>query len=188
LIEDHGVLVVAQASEHPTLYVRVRWPSGYLGYLGLIGDLSLSFNPRWRGNFRAISYPYTHEGLGVVVRVVEEGGIGRPSERDAARSACPGLPTRHPITYVDRLLVSGGPGALEETLREMVRRQKPYLLAAACVRLPPVQWLEIMVARCRSGHAPLPALAANLAGLLGKDPVEYGPRLEAIIEEALKWG
>jgi hypothetical protein len=49
---------------------------------------------RWRGNFRAISYPYTHEGLGVVVRVVEEGGIGRPSERDAARSACPGLPTR----------------------------------------------------------------------------------------------
>jgi hypothetical protein len=27
-----------------------------------------------------------------------------------------------------------------------------------------------------------------LAGLLGKDPVEYGPRLEAIIEEALKGG
>ena len=28
---------------------------------------------RWRGNFRAVSYPYTHEQLGVVVRIAEEG-------------------------------------------------------------------------------------------------------------------
>jgi hypothetical protein len=28
---------------------------------------------RWRGNFRAVSYPYTDEQLGVVVRIVDEG-------------------------------------------------------------------------------------------------------------------
>ena len=27
---------------------------------------------RWRGNFRAVSYPYTHEQLGVVIRIAEE--------------------------------------------------------------------------------------------------------------------
>ena len=28
---------------------------------------------RWRGSFRAVSHPYTDEGLGVVVRIAEEG-------------------------------------------------------------------------------------------------------------------
>ena len=27
---------------------------------------------RWRGSFRAVSYPYTHEQLGVVIRIAEE--------------------------------------------------------------------------------------------------------------------
>ncbi len=35
---------------------------------------------RWRGSYRAISSPYTDEGLGVVVRVAEEGEY-----REAAR-------------------------------------------------------------------------------------------------------
>ena len=37
---------------------------------------------RWRGRFRVVSYPYTHEA-GVVVRVAEEGRTGTPSERAA---------------------------------------------------------------------------------------------------------
>ena len=28
---------------------------------------------RWRGSFRAVSHPYTDDGLGVVVRIAEEG-------------------------------------------------------------------------------------------------------------------
>ena len=28
---------------------------------------------RWRGNFRAVSYPYTHDQMGGVVRIAEEG-------------------------------------------------------------------------------------------------------------------
>jgi hypothetical protein len=117
LIEDHGVLVVAQASEHPTPYVRVRWPSGYLGYLGLIGDLSLSFNPRWRGNFRAISYPYTHEGLGVVVRVVEEGEY-----REAVREGRGTFGMPWPAHQIEPLSTSEG---AEQDTQELPLSQRP---------------------------------------------------------------
>ena len=38
----------------------------------------------WRGSFRAVSYPYTDEGLGVVVRIAEEGDY-----REAIREGRP---------------------------------------------------------------------------------------------------
>src|SRR5215208_3841628 len=61
----------------------------------------------------------------------------------------------HSITYADRILISGGPGLLDDALRELVRRQQPYLLAAACILEPPTEWLEFLVGRCRAGRLPL---------------------------------
>jgi hypothetical protein len=37
---------------------------------------------RWRGNFRAISLPYTDEGIGVIIRIAEE-----KAYRDAVRES-----------------------------------------------------------------------------------------------------
>lgn len=92
----------------------------------------------------------------------------------------------HAITYADKLLVSGGPGPLDDALRAMVREHQPYLLAAACVRQPPLGWVRILVKRCREKRIPTHTLAANLAAFLGKSPVQDGPGLVPIVEEALR--
>jgi hypothetical protein len=86
----------------------------------------------------------------------------------------------------EKLLVSGGPGALDEELRERVRTHQPELLAAACVMATPSDWMAFLVDRYRAGRLPLHTLAANVAGLMGKDPLEDGRRLEVIIEETLR--
>jgi hypothetical protein len=91
----------------------------------------------------------------------------------------------HPITYADKLLVRGD-DPLAPHLREAVRGHRDELLAAACVIRPPAGWLEFLVARYRDGRAPLGMLAANVAAFIGLHPAHDGPRLEAIIEEALR--
>jgi hypothetical protein len=89
-------------------------------------------------------------------------------------------------TYAETLLVSGGPGPLDEDMREEVRAHQPELLAAATVLAPPIDWMAFLVGRCRAGRVPIHTLAANVASFMEKDPVEYGPRLEVIIGETLK--
>jgi hypothetical protein len=90
----------------------------------------------------------------------------------------------HAISYGDKLLVSGGPGPLDDALRAAVKLHQPYLLAAACVRMPPVTWLDVLVSKYRLGKVPARTLAANLAAFLGKSPVQDGLDLVPIVEEA----
>jgi hypothetical protein len=89
-------------------------------------------------------------------------------------------------TYAETLLVSGGPGLLDEDMREEVRDHQPELLAAACVMAPPIDWMEFLVSRYCVGRLPLFTLARNVAGFMEKNPIDYGPRLEVIIREALE--
>jgi hypothetical protein len=105
------------------------------------------------------------------------------------------------ITYAHRLLVSGGPGPLKGELREAVRTHQPLLLAAACVVHPPMRWMLVLVDNYLTGElvaegfkirghkdayrVVLAAVAANVAAFIGQHPLTDGPRLEAIIEEAL---
>jgi hypothetical protein len=91
----------------------------------------------------------------------------------------------HSITYADKLLVFGGPGPLDEMLREAVREHQPYLLAAACVREPPIEWLRHVVDGYRGGQLPAQAVSANVASFMGKSPVRDGAEFEPIIVEAL---
>ena len=72
---------------------------------------------RWRGSFRAVSYPYTDDGLGVVVRIAEE-----EEYRKAVREghAAFGVPwPAHQIEPVSTL-----EGAEQDT-RELPRNQRP---------------------------------------------------------------
>jgi hypothetical protein len=103
------------------------------------------------------------------------------------------------ITYAHRLLVSGGPGPLKGALRAALKEHQPYLLAAACVLHPPVHWMLVLVDHYlmaevageviqigkRSYRVRLSTVAANVAAFIGQHPADDGPRLEAIIEEAL---
>ena len=89
------------------------------------------------------------------------------------------------ITYGDKLLVRGLE-PLPPDLREAVADHRDELLAAACVIRPPVGWLEFLIGRYREGRAALGMLAANVATFIGLHPACDGPRLEAIIEEALR--
>ena len=89
------------------------------------------------------------------------------------------------VTYGDKLLVRGGE-PLPPDLRAAVADHRDELLAAACVIRPPVGWLNFLVGRYREGRAALSMLAANVAAFVGLHPAYDGPRLEAIIEEALR--
>ena len=92
----------------------------------------------------------------------------------------------HKITYADKLLVSGGPGPLDDAMREIVREQQPYLLAAACVLNPPIDWLVTLVDRYMVGELSLTTLSANVASFLGRCELGAGSEFEYIIEEALR--
>ena len=89
------------------------------------------------------------------------------------------------ITYGDKLLVRGLE-PLPHDLRQAVTDHRDELLAAACVISPPVGWLDFLVERCREGRASVGMLAANVASFIGLHPAQDGPRLEAMIEEALR--
>jgi hypothetical protein len=89
------------------------------------------------------------------------------------------------ITYGDKLLVRGLE-PLDHDLRQAVADHRDELLAAACVIRPPVGWLDFLVGRCREGRASIGMLAANVASFIGLHSAQDGPRLEAIIEEALR--
>ncbi len=105
----------------------------------------------------------------------------------------------HALTVGGRLYVEG-PEALPDDLRQAVREHRDELLAAACVIRPPVPWLRVLVERYRSGtethvrregwkgpyRVRLGMVAANVASFIGLPPGEDGPRLEPIIEEALR--
>ena len=105
----------------------------------------------------------------------------------------------HAVTYGDKLLVRGHEDLTDE-LRALVREHRDELLAAACVMRPPVPWLRVLVDRYRSGYeievrrsgwkGPYPIrlgmVAANVAAFIGLHPAHDGPRLEPIIEEALR--
>lgn len=105
----------------------------------------------------------------------------------------------HVVTYGDKLLVRGH-GALTPELRVLVRENRDELLAAACVMRPPVPWLRVLVDRYRTGYEievrragwkgpyriRLAMVAANVATFIGLHPAHDGPRLEPIIEEALR--
>ena len=105
----------------------------------------------------------------------------------------------HTLTLADRLYVEG-PEVLSDDLRQAVREHRDELLAAACVIRPPVPWLRVLVERYRSGEETrvrrkgwkgpyrvrLGMVAANVASFIGLHPGEDGPRLEPIIEEALR--
>jgi hypothetical protein len=93
---------------------------------------------------------------------------------------------QHLLTLADKLLISGGPGPLDDDMREEVRAHQPELLAAAIVMTTPTDWLVHLVAGYRDGRVSLRALACNVAGFMGKDPIEDGRRLGVIIEEALR--
>jgi hypothetical protein len=93
----------------------------------------------------------------------------------------------HPVTYADRLLVSGDervPGHL----REAIVAHKPLLLAAACVLDPPTPWLRELVRRCRMApYRTTPGvLAANIAAFVGLDPIDDTHGIEPVVRAALE--
>jgi hypothetical protein len=69
----------------------------------------------------------------------------------------------HVLTQADKLLVTGGDGPLREPLVGKVREHQPYLLAAACIRRPPMAWLRRLVAKTRKGEFPVEPLCAHVA-------------------------
>ncbi len=105
----------------------------------------------------------------------------------------------HAVTYADKLLIKG-PDVLTPELRTAVAEYRDELLAAACVIRPPVSWLRVLIDRYRMGSkvevrrsgwkggysVRLAMLAANIAAFISLHPAHDGPRLEAIIEEALR--
>jgi hypothetical protein len=91
----------------------------------------------------------------------------------------------HAVTYGDKVVVRG-PDAPDDELRQAIVDHRDELLAAACVIRPPVGWLVFLVGRYRESRAPLGMLAANVAAFIGLHPAHDGPRLEPIIEEALR--
>ena len=72
---------------------------------------------RWRGSFRAISSPYTDEGLGVVVRVAEEGEY-----RKAVREGHHAFGMPWPVYQIEP--VPKPEGAEQET-QELPQSQRP---------------------------------------------------------------
>ena len=70
----------------------------------------------WRGSFRAVSYPYTDEGLGVVVRIAEEGDY-----REAIREGRPAFGVPWPAHQLEP--VSTSEGADQDT-QELPRSQR----------------------------------------------------------------
>jgi hypothetical protein len=90
----------------------------------------------------------------------------------------------HVVTRADQLRVQGGDGPLREPLVSRIREHQPYLLAAACVRRPPMAWLRHLVARARKGQFPVVTLCAHVASFCGRHPHD-GLVLEDIIRAAL---
>jgi hypothetical protein len=107
----------------------------------------------------------------------------------------------HPITYADRLLVTG-PDRVPDHLRETIVADKPLLLAAACILDPPTPWLRVLVRHCKTGVVFISSttaaggehleyritpdvLAANLAGFVGLDPIDDASRIEPVVRAAL---
>lgn len=108
----------------------------------------------------------------------------------------------HPITYADRVLVTG-PERVPDHLREVIVADKPLFLAAACILDPPTPWLRDLARRCRAGVVFVSSrttaggeqveyritpdvLAANIAGFVGLDPVIDAPRLKPMVRAALR--
>ena len=71
---------------------------------------------RWRGSFRAVSYPYTDGGLGVVVRIAEE-----EEYREAIREGRPALGVPWPAHQMEP--VSPAEGADQDT-QELPRSER----------------------------------------------------------------
>jgi hypothetical protein len=143
-----------------------------------------------------LSSPRTHTAA-EVLEELEGGGYTLDVRTRVELSEANG--GAHSITYADKLLIKG-PSALTPELREVVAEYRDELLAAACVMDPPVSWLRVLVDRYYSGYAVevrrigwkgpyqvrLAMIAANVAAFIGLHPAHDGPRLEAIIEEALR--
>jgi hypothetical protein len=108
----------------------------------------------------------------------------------------------HPITYADRLLVTG-PGRVPDHLRETIVADKPLFLAAACILEPPTPWLVELVRRCKTGvlcfsgrtapsGEPLECrinpdvLAANITAFVGLDPIDDAHRIEHVVRATLR--
>ena len=72
---------------------------------------------RWRGSFRAVSYPYTDDGLGVVVRIAEE-----EEYRKAIREGHLAFGVPWPAHQLEP--VSTSEGADQDT-RELPQSQRP---------------------------------------------------------------
>ncbi len=93
----------------------------------------------------------------------------------------------HPVTYADRLLVSGDE-RVPDHLREAIAANKPLLLAAACVLSPPTPWLWELVRRCRTAPYRITpgVLAANIAAFVGLDPIDDTHGIEPAVRAALE--
>jgi len=72
---------------------------------------------RWRGSFRAVSNPYTDEGLGVVVRIAEEGEY-----REAVREGRQAFGVPWPAHQLEPVSTSK---EAEQDTRELPRSQRP---------------------------------------------------------------
>ena len=72
---------------------------------------------RWRGSFRAVSYPYTDDGLGVVVRIAEE-----QEYRKAVREGYAAFGVPWPAHQLEPVSTSEG---AEQDTRELPRNQRP---------------------------------------------------------------
>ncbi len=104
----------------------------------------------------------------------------------------------HPITYADKLIVTG-PERVPDHLRDEIAANKPLFLAAACILNPPTPWLRDLSGRCKSGvvfgttgeeHVEYritpEVLAANIAGFVGLNAVNDAHRIEPIVRAALR--
>ena len=72
---------------------------------------------RWRGSFRAVSHPYTDEGLGVVVRIAEEGEY-----REALREERRALGVPWPAHQIEVVLT---PEKADQGTQGPPRRRRP---------------------------------------------------------------
>jgi hypothetical protein len=72
---------------------------------------------RWRGSFRAVSDPYTDEGLGVVVRIAEEGEY-----REAVREGRRAFGVPWPAHQIEPVLPAEG---ADQDTQELPQRQRP---------------------------------------------------------------
>ena len=91
-------------------------------------------------------------------------------------------------TYGDRLRITG-PEAVPEELRAAIREHRNEIMAAVCVKNPPIPWMWTMVSRYLgegSYRVTLRQLAAHVAAFIGLHPAHDGPRLAPIIAEALR--